>query len=193
MYVHNITFYDLNGTQRNEDLHFNLNTIELTRLSAKLGGGQDLNEYITAAQNSGDSIKIINTLADIVLQAYGKKSEDGRRFIKNEQIREEFESSVMFAEFLEQLMLDDKLAIEFTTKTFESKVVNQALANAGGITTGTITAEDINSGPVNNQPAQSVEAALELASQQVQNVVPIDTNRTYTHEEMMAIINNSNK
>lgn len=126
MFKKTMTYYDLNGTQHTTDLHFNLTTIELSRFSEKYSPGVSLEQYISDAVNSGNNFKIINTLADLVLEAYGKKSDDGLRFVKNPQIREDFENSVVFAEFLEDLIMDEKLALEFTNSLLESKVIKQA-------------------------------------------------------------------
>ena len=35
MYSKDVTFYDLNGKQQTETLHFSLTTVEIARLSAK--------------------------------------------------------------------------------------------------------------------------------------------------------------
>ena len=127
MFKKTMTYYDLNGKEQVEDLYFNLTTIELARLAEKTTGGADLEAYITEAINSNDNVRIINTLADLVIAAYGKKSEDGLRFIKNSQIKEDFENSIVFGEFLEELITDENLALEFTSNVVDSKVLKKAV------------------------------------------------------------------
>lgn len=50
--------------------------------------------------------KLFHIFRDIVLDSYGKKSEDNKRFIKNDKMREEFESSLAFDSIFTELLLD---------------------------------------------------------------------------------------
>ena len=51
------------------------------------GGLVEMINRITAAQ---DGKQIIALFKDIILRAYGQKSPDGRRFVKNQELRDEF-------------------------------------------------------------------------------------------------------
>ena len=83
-----INYTDYNGTTRKEDFYFNLTQAEVTELEVSVEGGLvEMINRIVAAQNGK---VIIETFKDIILRAYGEKSPDGRRFIKNQEVRDAF-------------------------------------------------------------------------------------------------------
>ena len=83
-----IAYTDYNGTTRKEDFYFNLTQAEVTELEVSVEGGLvEMINRIVAAQNGK---VIIETFKDIILRAYGEKSPDGRRFIKNQEVRDAF-------------------------------------------------------------------------------------------------------
>lgn len=49
----------------------------------------------------------------IILMSYGEKSPDGKRFIKNDQLREEFSQTEAFSQLYVDLATDDKIAADF--------------------------------------------------------------------------------
>ena len=50
---------------------------------------------------------------EIILASYGVRSEDGKRFMKSEKAKEEFESSEAFVELFMELATDEKAAADF--------------------------------------------------------------------------------
>ena len=49
----------------------------------------------------------------IVLKAYGEKSEDGKRFVKSKEIAEAFSQTEAYSEIFMELAMDEKAAAEF--------------------------------------------------------------------------------
>ena len=98
-----VTYTDFNGEEITEDLYLNLNKMELLELSALFNDGKVLEEAV----KKGDKVAIIKYFKTIILSAYGKKSEDGRRFEKSDEIRKEFENSEAFSEFMFSILSDD--------------------------------------------------------------------------------------
>ena len=49
----------------------------------------------------------------IILKAYGEKSEDGKRFVKNEKLSEGFAQTEAFSELFVELALNEDKAAEF--------------------------------------------------------------------------------
>ncbi len=45
--------------------------------------------------------------------AYGQKSDDGKRFIKSEQLREEFSQTAAYSTLFMELAMDDNAAVIF--------------------------------------------------------------------------------
>lgn len=107
-----ITYTDFNGNEVTEDFYFNLSKAEIVEMELSVHGGlKDHLEKIIAAE---DGKEIIAQLKHIILKAYGKRSEDGKQFIKNDQIREEFASTEAYSELFMELATQTDAAIEFT-------------------------------------------------------------------------------
>lgn len=106
-----ITYDDFDGNTRTEDFYFNLTQSELVEMQASFNGG--LSQLLTKIIQSKDQKQIINYFKEIILKSYGIKSLDGRQFIKNEQIREEFASTAAFSKIFMELGTNDEAAINF--------------------------------------------------------------------------------
>jgi hypothetical protein len=63
--------------------------------------------------------------------AYGKRSEDGKRFVKNANVREEFESSEAYSALFMELVTDTDSAIEFI-----NGIIPQGMAEEAAKVTG---------------------------------------------------------
>lgn len=107
----NITYTDYNGVERTEEFHFNLNQAEIAEMElGKQGGLSTHIQNIVAAENTAE---IITIFKEIILKAYGQKSEDGRRFIKNDKIREEFQQTEAYSVLFMELATDANAAADF--------------------------------------------------------------------------------
>lgn len=111
-----IAYTDYNGTTRKEDFYFNLTQAEVTELEVSVEGGLvEMINRIVAAQNGK---VIIETFKDIILRAYGEKSPDGRRFIKNQEVRDAFAQTEAYSNLFMELATDAKAASESSTASF---------------------------------------------------------------------------
>ena len=91
-----VTYKDYNGTERTEDFYFNFTEAELAEMQLEVDGG--LEDKIRQILNANDTPKIIKIFKNtIFLKAYGKKSEDGRRMIKNQEVVDEFVQSPAYS------------------------------------------------------------------------------------------------
>lgn len=122
-----ITYTDYNGTTRKEDFYFNLTQAEVTELEVSVEGGlvEQINR-IVAAQNGK---VIIETFKDIILRAYGEKSPDGRRFIKNQEVRDAFAQTEAYSNLFMELATDAKAASEFVNGIVPPKAERAAPAD----------------------------------------------------------------
>ncbi len=106
-----IKYTDYNGNVREEDFWFNLTQAEVTELEVSVEGGLvEMINRIVAAQNGR---VIIETFKDIILRAYGEKSPDGRRFIKNQEVRDAFAQTEAYSKLFMELATNAKAASEF--------------------------------------------------------------------------------
>ena len=113
-----IAYTDYNGTTRKEDFYFNLTQAE--------GGLVEMINRIVAAQNGK---VIIETFKDIILRAYGEKSPDGRRFIKNQEVRDAFAQTEAYSNLFMELATDAKAASEFVNGIVPPKTEKAAPAD----------------------------------------------------------------
>ena len=109
-----VVYTGFEGESITEDLYFNLTRMDLVELNAKYGDG-DMAKHIQEIQDKKDVVALYRVLKDIILQAYGVKSEDGKRFIKNDTVREEFSESLAFAQLIEDFHETDKTMTAFIT------------------------------------------------------------------------------
>lgn len=116
-----ITYTDFNGDEVSEDFFFHLSKAELVELEFSQEGG--LSEGLKKIIATEDGKEIMRVIKDFILKAYGKKSYDGRRFIKNQQLREEFESSEAYSVLFMELITDPEASI-----TFMNGIVPQGMA-----------------------------------------------------------------
>jgi hypothetical protein len=106
-----ITYEDFNGETVSEDFFFHLSKAELVELEMSHTGGLSASlERIIAAQ---DNKALIAEFKNLILSSYGKRSDDGRRFIKNQELRNEFESSAAYDALFMELVTDTDAAIDF--------------------------------------------------------------------------------
>lgn len=111
MLVKNITYTDYNGVERKEDFYFNLSKSELIELQASVEGGLD--GYLKKIASRLDAPKIMSFFRDLILRAYGEKSDDGRRFIKSPELSEAFRQTEAYDELFVELVTDAKKGAEF--------------------------------------------------------------------------------
>jgi hypothetical protein len=119
-----ITYTDYNGTERTEDFYFNLTKAEIMEMELSTSGGMaEMIQRIVASQDAPSIIKIFK---DLVLKAYGQKSPDGKRFIKNDALREEFSQTEAYSQLFLELATDADVAAKFVSGIMPADLAQQA-------------------------------------------------------------------
>jgi hypothetical protein len=119
-----ITYVNFNDEEVTEDHFFHLSKAELVELEMSHEGG--LSEALQNIIAAEDGKAIIAEFKKIILGAYGKKSPDGKRFIKTQEIRDEFESSEAYSTLFMELVTDTDKAIEFVNGIVPQGLVEDA-------------------------------------------------------------------
>lgn len=98
-----ITYENWDGVEVTEDFYFNLTKAELLFHEMEEDGGlQAKMERIVASKDNKEIMRMVKW---IILTSYGEKSPDGKRFMKSEEIRNNFEASAAFNALIEDLLL----------------------------------------------------------------------------------------
>lgn len=93
-----------------EELYFNLTKAEIVEMEMSVDGG--LKEHLEGVARAENGQQIMNEMKGIILKAYGKRLPNGA-FIKNEQVREEFESSEAYSTMFMEMVTEADAAVEF--------------------------------------------------------------------------------
>lgn len=108
-----LKFENFNGEVVEETNYFNLSKLELTRMEAEYEGGlTETLKKVIEEENRKDILKFVEML---IQRAYGKRSEDGRKFVKNVELLEDFVASDYYAELCYHLLVDPEEATKFMT------------------------------------------------------------------------------
>lgn len=118
-----IKYTDYNGVERTEDFYFNLNKAEIMEMQLTTVGGLDA--YLKKIISAQDMPTLMRIFKDLVLKSYGVKSDDGRRFIKNEKLREEFEQTEAYSILYMELSTDAEAAAAFVNGIIPADVAKQ--------------------------------------------------------------------
>lgn len=118
-----IKYTDYNGVERTEDFYFNLNKAEIMEMQLTTVGGLDA--YLKKIISAQDMPTLMRIFKDLVLKSYGVKSDDGRRFIKNAQLREEFEQTEAYSILYMELSTDAEAAAAFVNGIIPADVAKQ--------------------------------------------------------------------
>lgn len=124
MYKKTLTYTDFDGVERTEDFYFNFTKAELMDLQLSTEGGLlDIIKTIVKSKNTPELVKLFKKT---ILLAYGVKSEDGKRFKKSDEIREDFISTAAYPEIYMELATDANAASEFINGILPADLANQA-------------------------------------------------------------------
>lgn len=111
MVTKTITYKDYNGVQRTEDFLFNLNKSEILEMESLVPGG--MSAMLETISKKKDIPALMKSFKTILLKAYGEKSEDGRRFMKSDEISKAFEETPAYDDIFMELVTDGEVAANF--------------------------------------------------------------------------------
>lgn len=106
-----IKYTDFDGVERKEDFYFNLTKAELLELQMSMEGG--LKGHLERIIKTQSQPELIKMFKEIIMTAYGEKSPDGKRFMKSEEIRRNFECTEAYSELFMELATNSDAAADF--------------------------------------------------------------------------------
>lgn len=127
-----ITYTDYNGVERTEDFYFNLSKAEVMEMEMSTAGG--LAERIQRIVSTQDAPAIIKIFKDLVLDAYGEKSLDGKRFLKVDEngnrLSVAFSQTEAYSQLFMELATDADAAAKFVNGIVPADMAQQAALQA---------------------------------------------------------------
>ena len=115
-----IKYTNYDGVEKEKDFFFNLKKSELVDLQYKTSKG--FIAYIDEITKAGDNSELWKAFRDIVLLAYGEKSDDGERFMKSPEISKAFEETEAFSVLIMELIEKDNAASDFINGIMPSDI-----------------------------------------------------------------------
>lgn len=113
MFTTTVTYKDFNDNTKTEQLFFHMMAPEFADLQFSTAFDGDLGDYIRDAMSSGEGQKIYTFFKLMIVNAYGRRSEDGSEFVKRPEFTEKFLNSRAYEEFFMWLVMDPKNAEKF--------------------------------------------------------------------------------
>lgn len=129
MYVKPITYTDYDGVQHTEKFYFNISKAELIEMDASETGG--LTKRLQEIVDANETADIFKRVKSIILKAYGRKSPDGKRFIKSLEMSQEFEQTEAYSELIMEFMQNPKSFEEFMRHTLPKVDVEETAKPTG--------------------------------------------------------------
>jgi hypothetical protein len=120
MYEKQITYTDFNGNQQTETHYFHISRAEAVQLQFKKAGG--FGEYLQQIINDNDGRAIMEAFSDILAMAWGEKSADGKRFVKDPERFREFHHSAAYDEYFAELVTSADEAAKFVTEALPNNL-----------------------------------------------------------------------
>jgi hypothetical protein len=121
-----ITYVDYNGIERTEELYFNLTEQELIDMQLTTAGGYT--ETVKAIIDAKDQPALIAIFKELLHKAHGKKTPDGRRFIKSQEILDDFIYSPAYSKLYMRLVTDDQYAAKFISGLIPAELAEKVKA-----------------------------------------------------------------
>ena len=112
------------GVEISEDLYFNLTKAELVEMEMRVGG-DGLKAHLEGIARAQNGQQIMDEMKGIILKAYGQRTENGK-FIKNDRLREEFESSEAYSTLFMEMVTEADAAVEFVNGIMPKGLVDEA-------------------------------------------------------------------
>ena len=119
-----ITYTDYDENERTETFYFNLTKAELMDMELLTDGG--MTNAIERMIEEQDVQRLITLFKDVIDKSYGVKTVDGKRFIKNQEVLDEFRQSEAYSELYMELVTNADAASEFINGIMPSDITKQA-------------------------------------------------------------------
>lgn len=126
-----ITYTDYDGLERTEEFRFNLTKAELVDMELTTAG--TFSETMKRIIAEKDIIRIAKLFKELLLKSYGVKSDDGKRFIKSQELSEAFSQTEAYSDLYIELLSNPEEAAKFFAAV-APKMEEVSVVPAGNVT-----------------------------------------------------------
>ena len=119
-----IKYEDYNGNQVSKDFWFHMNKADIAEFKYRKDGS-DMVDVISRIMANENIRGILDILKEIARASVGRKSEDGSRFIKDDEARSELFDTDAYSELMYELLSDERNAADFIQGILPKDVAKQ--------------------------------------------------------------------
>lgn len=107
-----ITYEDFDGNKRTEDFYFNLTKAEIIKWLTT-DGDYTLDKKLEKLSSENNNKELVKVFEELIAMSHGRKSLDGRRFEKSEEINKELFETEAYSQLFMEVVGDAKKAADF--------------------------------------------------------------------------------
>ena len=126
-----ITYTDYDGLERTEEFRFNLTKAEVVDMELTTAG--TFSETMKRIIAEKDIIRIAKLFKELLLKSYGVKSDDGKRFVKSQELSEAFSQTEAYSDLYIELLSNPEEAAKFFAEV-APKMEEVSAVPAGNVT-----------------------------------------------------------
>ncbi len=119
-----IEFTDYDGNIRKEDHYFNLNKAEVIKWLTTTGD-YTLDKVLERLYKERNGKKIMEIFDELIHLSYGRKSLDGRKFEKTQEVWDDFYQTEAYSKLFTDLVTDAKKAAAFVNSVIPQDLVEE--------------------------------------------------------------------
>lgn len=154
-----VTYENLDGKEVTETIYFHISKSEMIRYVANdIVNPDELIKVANMETSPEQKTQLFNIFEQFIGISYGMKSENGNRFIKDEEATKAFMTSPVYDAFMDKLLSSEKVAADFVVGLFPKDLSDAARNQMIGNNT-----KDSSVTPITEAPAfkDRVEKAIE--------------------------------
>lgn len=127
-----ITYTDYDGLERTEEFRFNLTKAELMDMELTTVG--TFSKLMQKIIDEKDMVRLAKYFKELILKSYGVKSDDGKRFIKSQELSEAFSQTEAYSELYMELLSNSEYAVKFIQQVMPKDLDQSEVVPAGNVT-----------------------------------------------------------
>ena len=128
-----VTYTDYNGEQRTETFYFHYTEAEI--LDMEMSEEGSFIDRIQRIIDAKDKTALMKLIKKFVIDAYGVKSEDGKRFMKNDELKTAFLECPAYSDIFMEMVTNDEVAADFVNGVIPSTMKDRVAKLSNGKST----------------------------------------------------------